>query len=116
VIGQNPAEHSSYLKSLTFHVLHGTFQTNVLPKLRLLSLRMWCQVEDYGTTAQCDSPEYRNLTYNYGVNIYLYFTFSAFLWEGQELLFNCCQGCSPSISVCYERKEAEEARYGCCGY
>jgi len=42
---QNSAERSSYLKSLTFHVLHGTIQTNLLPKLRLPPLRMWCQIE-----------------------------------------------------------------------
>jgi len=45
VKGPNSAEHSSYLKRITFHVLHGTIQTNLLPKLRLQSLKMWCQVE-----------------------------------------------------------------------
>jgi len=54
VKGQNPAEHSSYLKSLAFHVIHGTIETNLLRKLRLLSLSMWCQLERlrHSVTAQ----------------------------------------------------------------
>ena len=44
------------------------------------------------------------------------FTFSALSWKGQKLLFNCCQSCSPSVSVCHQGKKAEERRHGCCGY
>lgn len=52
--GQNPADHSSYLKSLSFHVLYGAIHTKLLSTLRLLSLRMWCQVKRlwHSVTAQ----------------------------------------------------------------